>query len=107
MKIVALLFLLLALSGCVTLTPGEKAYMACLDKVPEDLNRAAEGEIDMYQSRTSVTLTKGDTITSPNSIASQSRCSPACQDAREERSRLASECYKEWQNANPSSTSSP
>lgn len=106
MKIGVLLFLLLALSGCVTLTPGEQAYKACLDMVPEDLIRAAEGEIDMYQTRTPVTLTKGDTITSNNSIASQPRCSPACQDAREERNRIVSECYKEWKSVNPSSTSS-
>ncbi|GJL64033.1 MAG: hypothetical protein NPIRA04_26870 [Nitrospirales bacterium] len=98
MKIVALfLFVGCTLSGCFTLTPGEKAYNACLETVPEDINQAAEGESDMYQERPQTALTKDSPDSSPDIIVGQPRCSSSCQAAREEQHRIVSECYLQWQ----------
>ena len=103
MKPVALFLLFgFSLGGCYTPTPGEKAYSACLASVPEDIARAAEGEIDMYQERTPTALVKSTPDTSTGSIASHLRCSPDCHAAREEQHRIASECYQQWQRIHPS-----
>ncbi len=105
-KAVILVLIGCSLGGCVTLTPGEKAYNACLDRVPEEVARVAEGEVDVYQTETPVTLTKGDRLSPITSISSEPRCSPACLDAREEKSRIVSDCYRQWQDMNPSENSS-
>jgi len=98
MKVVALFLLVgFTLSGCFTLTPGEKAYNACLETVPEDINQAAEGESDMYQERTQTALIKDSPESSPEIAAGQPRCSSSCQSAREEQHRIVSECYLQWQ----------
>ncbi|GJL56873.1 MAG: hypothetical protein NPIRA02_40050 [Nitrospirales bacterium] len=98
MKIAAL-FLLVALNlgGCVMPTPGEKAYSACLDSVPEDIQRIAGGEVDMYQERTHTALTIDGPMTSSDTGGRQFLCSQACQAAREEQQRIVSECYLQWQ----------
>ena len=103
MRAIILFLLGCSVAGCLTATPGEKAYNACLDMVPEDVARAAEGEIDVYQTETPVTLTKGDRLSPITTISSEPRCSPACLDAREEKNRIVSDCYMEWQKAHPSS----
>ncbi|WP_447968660.1 hypothetical protein [Nitrospira sp. M1] len=106
MKIITLLLLVgLSLSGCFTPTPGEKAYSACLDSVPEDIKRAAEGEFDLYHETTQTALTKSNPITSMDTTISQPWCSPDCEVAREEQQRIVSECYDQWQKVQSSFSS--
>ena len=103
MKILILLFFGLSVGGCFALTPAEKARMACLDMVPKEVARAADGEIDGYQHETPLTLTKGDSLSHQQTLSSQTRCSPICQDAREERERIVSDCYQQWKSVHPTS----
>ncbi|GJL65399.1 MAG: hypothetical protein NPIRA05_03700 [Nitrospirales bacterium] len=103
MKVLTLfLFVGLSLSGCITPTPGEKARSACMDSVPEDIRRAAQGEFDLYQGRAQTALSHDRAVTATDMIPSQPQCSPACQDAREEQQRIVSECYEQWRKVHPS-----
>ncbi len=103
MKIMMLVLLGFSLGGCFASTPAEKAHRACLDRVPEEVALAANGEIDGYQHETPLTLTKGDSLSHQQPLSSQTRCSPICLDARAERDRIVSDCFQQWEKVHPTS----
>ncbi len=105
MKIIALLLFGLSVGGCITTTAEEKAYSACLETVPAAITQAAEGEIDVYQIESPVALTKDNRLTGPTSFGSEPHCSPACQDARDEKYRIVTDCLEQWRKIHPTQLS--